>query len=159
MLLANELESIALSDGTTQALGPAARDAFAIDLCLLGNGERPQFLQLLPQDVCSQADREHTLELPRTLTQGVSLLPFTHPRPVCQQLASNLSCSQHSELSIALQYHLSPPASQTSPSAPLSRLPSAVLVLSSRAQAILLQARDRGRSHPHGTHRTHQWRD
>ncbi|KAF8488251.1 hypothetical protein F5888DRAFT_1717059 [Russula emetica] len=37
-----------LPDGTTQALGPAARDAFAIfeDLSLLGNGKRPQFLQL-----------------------------------------------------------------------------------------------------------------
>ena len=48
MLLANELESITLPDGTTQPLGPAARDAFAIfeDLCLLGNGEPPQFLQL-----------------------------------------------------------------------------------------------------------------
>lgn len=48
MLLANELESITLPDGTTQTLGPAARDAFAIfeDLCLLGNGEDPQFLQL-----------------------------------------------------------------------------------------------------------------
>jgi len=45
MLLANELESISLPDRTTQALGPAARDAFAIfkDLCLLCNGERPQF--------------------------------------------------------------------------------------------------------------------
>jgi hypothetical protein len=33
---------------STRALGPAARDAFAIfeDLCLSGNGERPQFLQL-----------------------------------------------------------------------------------------------------------------
>jgi hypothetical protein len=50
MLLANELESITLPDGTTEALGPAmpVRDAFAIfkDLCLLGNGERPQFLQV-----------------------------------------------------------------------------------------------------------------
>jgi hypothetical protein len=48
MLLANELQSITLPDGTTQALGSAERDAFAIfeDLCLLGNGERPQFLQL-----------------------------------------------------------------------------------------------------------------
>jgi Guanine nucleotide exchange factor in Golgi transport N-terminal len=48
MLLANELESITLPDGTTQAFGSAARDAFALfeDLCLLGNGERPQFLQL-----------------------------------------------------------------------------------------------------------------
>ncbi|KAF8494680.1 hypothetical protein F5888DRAFT_1716055 [Russula emetica] len=37
-----------LPDGTTQALGPAVRDAFAIfeDLSLLGNGKRPQFLQL-----------------------------------------------------------------------------------------------------------------
>ena len=37
-----------LPDGTTQALGPAARDVFAIfeDLSLLGNGKRPQFLQL-----------------------------------------------------------------------------------------------------------------
>jgi hypothetical protein len=36
MLLVNELESITLLDGTTPALGPAARDAFAIfqDLCL-----------------------------------------------------------------------------------------------------------------------------
>lgn len=48
MLLANELESVTLPGGTTQTLGPAARDAFAIfeDLCLLGNGESPQFLQL-----------------------------------------------------------------------------------------------------------------
>jgi len=48
MLLANELESITLPDGTTQALGPAVRDAFAIfkDTSLLGNGERPQVLQL-----------------------------------------------------------------------------------------------------------------
>ena len=48
LLHANELESITLPDGTTQTLGPATRDAFAIfeDLCLLGNGERPQFLQL-----------------------------------------------------------------------------------------------------------------
>jgi hypothetical protein len=48
MLLANELRSMALQDRTTQALDPAARDAFAVfeDLCLLGNIERPQFLQL-----------------------------------------------------------------------------------------------------------------
>jgi hypothetical protein len=48
MLLVNELESITLPDGTTPALGPAARDAFTIfgDLCLFDNGERPQFLQL-----------------------------------------------------------------------------------------------------------------
>ena len=57
MLLINELESITLPDGTTQALGPAARDAFAIfeDFCLLGDGEHPQFLQLdyLHKTFCS----------------------------------------------------------------------------------------------------------
>jgi hypothetical protein len=48
LLHANELEPITLPDGTIQTLGPATRDAFAIfeDLCLLGNGEQPQFLQL-----------------------------------------------------------------------------------------------------------------
>jgi hypothetical protein len=47
MLPANEHEAITLPDGTAQALCPAARLAFAIfkDLCLLSNGERPQFLQ------------------------------------------------------------------------------------------------------------------
>jgi len=45
LLLAIELESIPLPDGTTRSLGP---DAFAIfeDLYLLGNDERPQFLHL-----------------------------------------------------------------------------------------------------------------
>jgi hypothetical protein len=39
MVLSNELELITLPNRLTQALGPAARDAFAIfeDLCLLGN--------------------------------------------------------------------------------------------------------------------------
>jgi len=41
-------DTLTLPDGTTQSLGPAARDTFSIfeDLCLLGNGERPPFLQL-----------------------------------------------------------------------------------------------------------------
>lgn len=48
LLHANELESITFPDGTTQTPGLVARDAFAIFeyLCLLGNGERPQLLQL-----------------------------------------------------------------------------------------------------------------
>jgi len=48
LLLASELESITLPDGTTRSLGPAVRDTFAIfeDLCLLGNGECPQLLEL-----------------------------------------------------------------------------------------------------------------
>ena len=48
LLLASELELITLPEGTTQSLGAAACDTFSIfeDLCLLGTGERPQFLQL-----------------------------------------------------------------------------------------------------------------
>jgi len=47
LLLTSELESITLPDGTTQSLGPAARDTFSIfeDVCLFGNCERPQFLR------------------------------------------------------------------------------------------------------------------
>ena len=37
-----------LPDGTTEALSPSARDAFAVFeyLCLLANSERPRFLKL-----------------------------------------------------------------------------------------------------------------
>jgi hypothetical protein len=105
MVLSNELESMTLPNRLTQALGPATRDAFAIfeDLCLLGPTTR-----IPPQDVCSRADREHTHELPRILPQGASLLPFTYPRPVCQQCSQCLSCSQHSELFRLSQHHPSP---------------------------------------------------
>ena len=66
--LASELEYITLPDVTTRSLGPAARDAFAIfeDLCLLGNGERPQFLQLEP----SGASRKYNTDRD----------PFTRPQ-------------------------------------------------------------------------------
>jgi Guanine nucleotide exchange factor in Golgi transport N-terminal len=95
MLLANELESRTLPDGTTQALSPTARVAFAIfeDLCLLGNGEHPQFLQLeyLHKTFTLELIKSVVLtKLPRTLRK-MSLLPFTHPRPVYQQLSSNHS--------------------------------------------------------------------
>lgn len=42
------LEDVTLPDGTTAALGPFARDAYAVfeDLCLLANSERPHFLKL-----------------------------------------------------------------------------------------------------------------
>ena len=102
MLLANELESITLPDGTTQALGPAARDAFAIfeDLCLLGNGERPQFLQL------EYLHKTFALELIESvltnyhdLFRKVCLSTFSPcPIPVYQQLSSN-HCHFHSILS------------------------------------------------------------
>ena len=42
------LEDVTLPDGTAAALGPFARDAYAVfeDLCLLANSERPHFLNL-----------------------------------------------------------------------------------------------------------------
>lgn len=43
-----DVEVTYLPDGTTKALGPSARDAFAVfeDLCLLANSEKPHFLKL-----------------------------------------------------------------------------------------------------------------
>ena len=42
------LADVQLPDGTSKALPPSARDAFAVfeDLCLLANSEKPRFLQL-----------------------------------------------------------------------------------------------------------------
>jgi hypothetical protein len=102
MLLVDELQSITFPDGTTPALGRAARDAFAIfeDLCLLGNGERPQFLQL--EYLHKTFAREDLIESVLTNYHELfrkSLLPTTHPRPVCQLLSSKSpSYLQHSEL-------------------------------------------------------------
>ena len=158
MLLANELESITLPDGTTQALGPAARDAFAIfeDLCLLGNGERPQFLQL------EYLHKTFALELIESvLTNYHELfrkvrLPSTHLGPVvssCTQITVTFTAFR------ALNLIATPPLSPAPqdalralrfPACP-PRHPSCLPL----AQAILLQARDRGRSHPHTTHQNH----
>lgn len=43
-----DLSEISLPNGTTKALSPSARDAFAVfeDLCLLANAEKPMFLKL-----------------------------------------------------------------------------------------------------------------
>ena len=43
-----DIEYTYLPDGTTKALSPSARDAFAVfeDLCLLVNSEKPRFLKL-----------------------------------------------------------------------------------------------------------------
>jgi Guanine nucleotide exchange factor in Golgi transport N-terminal len=112
MLLANELESITLPDGSTEALGPAARDAFAIfeDLCLLGNGERPQFLQL------EYLHKTFALELIESVLTNYHELfrkvCLFSPLPIRDLYASScpqsLSCSQHPELLILLQHHLFP---------------------------------------------------
>lgn len=44
----SDVKDTYLPDGTTQALSPSARDAFAVfeDLCLLANSEQPHFLKL-----------------------------------------------------------------------------------------------------------------
>jgi hypothetical protein len=68
-LLANELESVTLPDGTTDTPSRRARR-----VCSL-NGKRLQ-LNYLHKTFCSQADRERTHELPRTSPLGESLLPF-----------------------------------------------------------------------------------
>jgi hypothetical protein len=92
MLLTNELQSITLPVWTTQALSSAACDAFAIfkDLCLFGNGERPQFIQLkyLPKTFALKLI-ESVLMNYHKLFHKVCLSPFTHLRPVCQLLSSN----------------------------------------------------------------------
>jgi hypothetical protein len=100
MLLADELESITLPDMTTQALGPAARDTFAIfeDLCLLGNGERPQFLQF------EYLHKTFTLELMESVLTNYHELfrkvcCLSSPSPIRDLYAGScLSCSQHSQL-------------------------------------------------------------
>ena len=117
---ANELESITLPDRTTQALDPAVRDAFAVfeDICLLDNGESPQFLHLeYPHKTfCSRADRERSHELRRALV-------FTYPRPVCQlELSSNHSHVHGIPSSCSNQNTTSSPAPQkhSEPAFPLS---------------------------------------
>ena len=106
MMLANELESITLPDGTTQALGPAARDAFAIfeDLCLLGNGESPQFLEL------EYLHKTFALELIESvLTNYHELFRKVRFSSFSIRVVLTLSSSpQHPELLLLLQHHLFP---------------------------------------------------
>jgi hypothetical protein len=89
VLLGNELKSITHPDRTTQMLDPgAARDVVVIfkDLCLLGNREHPQFLQLkYPRKTFALWLIESVLTNYHKLFCKVCLLPFTHPRPVCHQ--------------------------------------------------------------------------
>ena len=108
LLLAIELESITLLGGTTLSLGPAARDMFAIfeGLCLhlLGNGERPQFLQLGYQNVCSRIESVLTnycimhSSARHVSPPAHSILAVLTP-PSCQR-----SQPEHSELLLLLQY-------------------------------------------------------
>jgi hypothetical protein len=160
MLLANELDSIILLDGRIQALFSAAPDAFTIfeDLCLLGTGERPQFLQLdyLHKTFALEAIENVFANYHQpTLSQGVSLLSFTHPRLVCHKLSSNhshvhrisSSCSNYNTTS-------SPAAQKTPPSAPLSGLPSAAHVFLPSCSSNFPPSPKR---RPKPSHQTHWW--
>jgi hypothetical protein len=160
MLLANELESITLPDGTTQALGPAARDAFAIfeDLCLLGNGELPQFLQL------EYLHKTFALELIESVLTNYHEL-FHKVRFSSSLSIRDLCASSRPHMTImptafrALALITTPPL----PAAPQNafralRFPAFAPRHPRRlplAQTILLRAGDRGRGLPHTTHQTH----
>jgi hypothetical protein len=89
VLLANELKSITPLDRMTQVLDPGASHDMVVifkDLCLLGNEERPQFLQLeYPRKMFALWLIESILTNYYKLFRKVCLLPFTHPRPVCHQ--------------------------------------------------------------------------
>ncbi len=159
MLLANELESITLPDRTTQALGPAARDAFAIfeDFCLLGNGERPQFLQL------EYLHKTFALELIESVLTNYHELfrkvcfSLSFPRDPCPSGRPYITVMSTAFRTLTL---ITTPPLPPAPQNALRtfRFPACAprhpccLPL---AQTILLRARDGGRSHPHTTHQTY----
>ncbi|TFY73222.1 hypothetical protein EWM64_g10790, partial [Hericium alpestre] len=95
-----------LPDGSTAALGPAARDAFAVfeDLCLLANAERPHFLKLeaLPKTFALELI-ESVLTNYHDLFRKVGCL--VHVTGVQQNEAGFV---QHPELLLLLRHHLCP---------------------------------------------------
>jgi hypothetical protein len=164
MLPADEPESVTLPDGTTQVLDPADRNAFSIfeDICLLDNGEHPQFPQLeylhktFALELIESVRAYYSQTTTNQLFRKVCLI-LTHPKPVYQQLFSNYSCSQHSR---SYSYYNTaaplPPAHQST--LRVLRLPASdprPPCCLSLAQPVLLPARDGGRAHPHSTHQTH----
>ncbi len=104
MLHVNELESKTLPDVSTQALGPAARDAFVIfeDLFLLGNGDRPQFLQLecLHKTLLWSWSRAYSRTTTNSSARCVSFPLYPSETRMRAVVLKLLSCSQHSEFLI-----------------------------------------------------------
>jgi hypothetical protein len=99
MVLVNELESITLPDGTTQALGPGACDTFSTV------SSRTSVCWVMESGF-SRADQERNYH---ELFRGVCLpspLPILDPYP--SSCSKSLSCSQHSQLLPSLQRHLFP---------------------------------------------------
>jgi hypothetical protein len=99
------------------------------DLCPLGASAIP-ITQVPPQDVYYRADRERTYEQLPAPPQGVSLL-FTYPRLVCSCPYMTLMFTAFRALTLITTPLLPPCSLNRSPNAPLSRLRSAVPVLSS----------------------------
>jgi hypothetical protein len=137
-----------LSVTTTQALCPTAQGAFAISK----GGERPRFIQL-------EHLQTFALELIKSVLTNYHQLfckarcaspPFYLSETYMPEVVSKLP-HVHSIPSSYSFYKttFSPCSSKRSPSAPLSRLPSAARSCPPLAQAILLRARGGGRSHPH----------
>jgi hypothetical protein len=100
-----QLTEVDLPDGTSVALGPSARDAFAVfeDLCLLANSEKPNYLNL------DSLPKTFALELIESVVTNYHDL-F---RKVCLLIiTSNFVFSvlrlQHHELLLLLRHHLSP---------------------------------------------------
>jgi len=146
MLLTNELKSITLP---TQAFRfrRVRHVLYLRGLCLsVRRASANPTARVPPQDGSFRADQERTHEIPRTLPQGVSLLLFTHPRPIYRQLSSNYY--QVHNIPGSYYYHnttSSPSSSKRSPSAPLSRFhPQHRIVFLRSSTVILLRARDGG---------------
>ena len=81
------LADVQLPDGSSKALPPSARDAFAVfeDLCLLANSEKPRFLQL------DYLHKTFALELIESVLTNYHALFRQHP-----------------ELTLLLRHHLCP---------------------------------------------------
>ena len=81
------LADVQLPDGSSKALPPSARDAFAVfeDLCLLANSEKPHFLQL------DYLHKTFALELIESVLTNYHALFRQHP-----------------ELTLLLRHHLCP---------------------------------------------------
>ncbi|KAG2129622.1 hypothetical protein DEU56DRAFT_741289 [Suillus clintonianus] len=89
------LSDATLPDGSTQALGPCAKDAFSVfeDLCLLANSEKPNFLKL------DYLHKTFALELIESVLTNYHEL---------FRKATHSNVRQHSELLMLLQHHLCP---------------------------------------------------
>jgi hypothetical protein len=95
---------ITLPDGSSQAVSPAARDAYAIfeDLCLLVDGEKPKFLKL------ESLHKTLALELIESVLTNHDRLFRKASVQWCSQKQHLHILLQHKELLLLLPHHLCP---------------------------------------------------